>query len=43
MSGGGDGSTSGNLFNAWLSQMISQNVPKDGGDGHGKEPVEPTE
>ena len=43
VSGGGDGSTSGNLFNAWLSQMISQNVPKDGGDGHGKEPVEPTE
>ncbi|HUL00499.1 MAG TPA: SPFH domain-containing protein [Nitrospirota bacterium] len=26
--GGGEGSTSGNLFNAWLSQMISQNVPK---------------
>ena len=27
--GGGDGSASGNLFNAWLSQMISQNVPKN--------------
>ncbi len=26
--GGGDGSASGNLFNAWLSQMISQNVPR---------------
>lgn len=26
--GGGDGSTSGNLFNAWLSQMISQNIPR---------------
>ncbi len=27
--GGGEGSTSGNLFNAWLSQMISQNAPKN--------------
>ena len=26
--GGGDASASGNLFNAWLSQMISQNVPQ---------------
>ena len=26
--GGGDASASGNLFNAWLSQMISQNVSK---------------
>jgi regulator of protease activity HflC (stomatin/prohibitin superfamily) len=26
--GGGDGGTSGNLFNAWLSQMITQNNPK---------------
>jgi regulator of protease activity HflC (stomatin/prohibitin superfamily) len=26
--GGGEGSAGGNLFNAWLSQMISQNVPK---------------
>ena len=26
---GGGGQTSGNLFNAWLSQMISQNIPKD--------------
>jgi len=25
---GGAGSSSGNLFNAWLSQMILQNVPK---------------
>jgi regulator of protease activity HflC (stomatin/prohibitin superfamily) len=29
--GGGDASASGNLFNAWLSQMISQNVPKNEG------------
>ncbi len=29
--GGGEGSTSGNLFNAWLSQMISQNAPKNEG------------
>jgi len=29
--GGGEGSASGNLFNAWLSQMISQNVPKNEG------------
>jgi len=28
---GGDASASGNLFNAWLSQMISQNVPKNEG------------
>src|SRR5512136_264067 len=28
---GGAGSSGGNLFNAWMSQMISQNVPKDGG------------
>jgi hypothetical protein len=27
--GGGEGSASGNLFSAWLSQMISQNVLKD--------------
>ena len=27
---GGEGSASGNLFNAWLSQMIAQNVTKDG-------------
>lgn len=26
--GGGEGSASGNLFNAWLSQMISQNATK---------------
>ena len=26
--GGGEGLASGNLFNAWLSQMISQNAPK---------------
>jgi regulator of protease activity HflC (stomatin/prohibitin superfamily) len=26
--GGGEGSASGNLFNAWLSQMISQNAAK---------------
>ena len=26
--GGWDGAASGNLFNAWLSQMISQNMPK---------------
>ncbi|MBI4763900.1 MAG: SPFH domain-containing protein [Deltaproteobacteria bacterium] len=26
---GGGGTTSGNLFNAWLAQMISQNVPKN--------------
>jgi regulator of protease activity HflC (stomatin/prohibitin superfamily) len=25
---GGEGGTTGNLFNAWLSQMISQNTPK---------------
>jgi len=30
--GGGEGSASGNLFNAWLSQMISQNVPKKNED-----------
>jgi regulator of protease activity HflC (stomatin/prohibitin superfamily) len=29
--GGGDASVSGNLFNAWLSQMIAQNVPKNEG------------
>jgi regulator of protease activity HflC (stomatin/prohibitin superfamily) len=29
--GGGEGSASGNLFNAWLSQMISQNAPKSEG------------
>jgi regulator of protease activity HflC (stomatin/prohibitin superfamily) len=29
--GGGEGSASGNLFNAWLSQMISQNVTKNEG------------
>ncbi len=29
---GGEGSASGNLFNAWLSQMISQNVPKTEAD-----------
>jgi regulator of protease activity HflC (stomatin/prohibitin superfamily) len=27
--GGGEGSASGNLFNAWLSQMISQNTRKN--------------
>ena len=27
--GGGDGAASGNLFNAWLSQMIAQNVTKE--------------
>jgi regulator of protease activity HflC (stomatin/prohibitin superfamily) len=27
---GGGGQATGNLLNAWLSQMISQNVPKDG-------------
>ncbi|OGO35898.1 MAG: hypothetical protein A2147_07215 [Chloroflexi bacterium RBG_16_57_8] len=26
--GGGEGGMSGNLFNAWLSQMITQNAPK---------------
>lgn len=26
--GDGNGSTSGNLFNAWMSQMISQNIQK---------------
>lgn len=26
--GGGEGSTSGNLFNAWLAQMMTQNAPK---------------
>jgi len=26
--GGAEGSSSGNLFNAWLSQMIAQNIPK---------------
>jgi regulator of protease activity HflC (stomatin/prohibitin superfamily) len=30
--GGGDGSGSGNLFNAWLAQMVSQNVPKREGN-----------
>jgi regulator of protease activity HflC (stomatin/prohibitin superfamily) len=25
---GGEGGATGNLFNAWLSQMISQNIPK---------------
>jgi hypothetical protein len=25
---GGEGGATGNLFNAWLSQMISQNMPK---------------
>jgi regulator of protease activity HflC (stomatin/prohibitin superfamily) len=29
--GGGDASASGNLFNAWLSQMLSQNVLKTDG------------
>jgi regulator of protease activity HflC (stomatin/prohibitin superfamily) len=29
--GGGEGSASGNLFNAWLSQMIAQNIPKNEG------------
>ena len=28
---GGGGPASGNLLNAWLSQMISQNIPKDEG------------
>ena len=26
--GGGDGATSGNLFNAWLAQMMAQNATK---------------
>jgi len=26
--GGGEGSSSGNLFNAWMAQMLSQNMPK---------------
>jgi hypothetical protein len=26
--GGGDASTGGNLFNAWLAQMLSQKAPK---------------
>lgn len=30
---GGEGGATGNLFNAWLSQMISQNVPKIEGKG----------
>ncbi|MGD0278494.1 MAG: SPFH domain-containing protein [Smithella sp.] len=29
--GGGEGSSSGNLFNAWMSQMLSQNMPKNEG------------
>ena len=29
--GGGEGSSSGNLFNTWLAQMIAQNVPKNEG------------
>ncbi len=28
--GGGDGSASGNLFSAWLAQMLAQNTPKNG-------------
>jgi regulator of protease activity HflC (stomatin/prohibitin superfamily) len=28
--GGGDGSASGNLFSAWLAQMLAQNTPKTG-------------
>ncbi len=28
---GGEGSSSGNLFNTWLAQMIAQNVPKNEG------------
>jgi regulator of protease activity HflC (stomatin/prohibitin superfamily) len=49
VSGGGDGAASGNLFNAWLSQMIAQNIPQNGGGdgngngGNGKQPVEATE
>lgn len=27
--GDGNGSSSGNLFNAWLAQMVSQNMPKN--------------
>jgi regulator of protease activity HflC (stomatin/prohibitin superfamily) len=27
--GGGDGANSGNLFNAWLAQMVAQNTPKN--------------
>jgi hypothetical protein len=27
--GDGNGSSSGNLFNAWLAQMVSQNMPKE--------------
>jgi regulator of protease activity HflC (stomatin/prohibitin superfamily) len=26
---GGDGANSGNLFNAWLAQMVAQNIPKN--------------
>jgi hypothetical protein len=26
--GGGESSTSGNLFNAWLAQMMTPNAPK---------------
>jgi hypothetical protein len=26
--GGGEAATSGNLFNAWLAQMMTQSVPK---------------
>ena len=29
--GSGDGASSGNLFNAWLAQMVSQNMPKSEG------------
>ena len=29
--GGGEGSAGGNLFNAWLAQMLSQNAPKQVG------------
>jgi regulator of protease activity HflC (stomatin/prohibitin superfamily) len=30
--GGGDGAASGNLFNAWLAQMVAQNTPKNSED-----------
>jgi hypothetical protein len=30
VSGGGDAAASGNLFNAWLSQMIAEKIPKNG-------------
>ncbi len=35
VTGGGDGAASGNLFNAWLSQMIADNIPQKGSGGTG--------